>query len=57
MQGLIGLVILVFDIIAILDIVKSKMDSGKKILCALLVIFLPLVGMVLYYVVGKKQLS
>ena len=57
MQGLIGLVVLIFDIIAILDIVKSKADSGKKILWVLLVIFLPLVGMVLYYAVGKKQLG
>ena len=57
MQGLIGLVVLVFDIIAILDIVKSKAESGKKILWALLVICLPVIGMVLYYIVGKKQLS
>ncbi len=57
MQSLLGIIILVFDVIAIVDIVKSTAESGKKILWALLVILLPLIGMVLYYVVGKKQLS
>lgn len=55
MQALFGLVVLVLDIVAIVDIVKSSMDSGKKVLWILLVVFLPLIGMVLYFVIGKKK--
>ncbi|MFC1657865.1 PLDc N-terminal domain-containing protein [Candidatus Omnitrophota bacterium] len=55
MNGLIGLVVLVLDIIAIVDAVKSKMTSGKKILWIILVLIIPVVGMILYFLVGKKK--
>lgn len=55
MSGIIGLIILILDIVAIVDIVKSSMDSGKKILWLLLVILLPVIGLVLYFLIGKKK--
>jgi len=54
MSGLLGLVVLVLDVIAILDCVKSSMDSTKKILWIVLILVLPVIGLVLYYLVGKK---
>lgn len=55
MSGIIGLVVLVLDIVAIVDIFRSARDTGKKILWTLLVIFLPVVGMIVYFIVGKKK--
>jgi hypothetical protein len=55
MSGLIGLVVLVLDIIAIVDVVKSSMDTGKKVLWILLVLILPVIGMILYFLLGKKK--
>ena len=55
MQGLIGLVVLIADIVAILDAVKSNMDTGKKALWILLILVLPLIGVVLYFVLNKKK--
>ncbi|HPN73260.1 MAG TPA: PLD nuclease N-terminal domain-containing protein [Candidatus Omnitrophota bacterium] len=55
MGGLLGLVVLVLDIIAIVDIVKSSFDTGKKVLWLALVILLPVLGMVLYFLIGKKK--
>jgi|HubBroStandDraft_5_1064220.scaffolds.fasta_scaffold480620_2 hypothetical protein len=54
MYGLVGLVILVLDIIAIVDVLKSNDDTGKKLLWILLILFLPVVGMILYFLIGKK---
>jgi heme/copper-type cytochrome/quinol oxidase subunit 2 len=42
------------DIIAIVDVLKSSMDSEKKALWIILVILLPVVGMALYFLLGKK---
>jgi hypothetical protein len=53
--GLLGLVVLVLDIIAIIDLFKSSKDIGSKILWLILILLLPLVGMVLYFVVAKKK--
>lgn len=55
MGALIGLVVLVLDIIAIVDAVKSSMDTGKKVLWIILVLVLPIAGMILYFLVGKKK--
>jgi len=55
MQGLLGIIVLVLDIIAIVDCVKSSFDTGKKILWIVLILVLPVVGMILYYVIGKKK--
>ena len=54
MGGILGLLILVLDIIAIVDVLKSSMDTGKKALWIILVLILPVVGMVLYFLIGKK---
>ena len=52
MERLIYLAILVVDVIVILDILKSNKDNEKKILWIIAVIFLPLLGPILYYFIG-----
>jgi hypothetical protein len=54
MKGLLSIVILVLDIIAIIDVIKSSMDTGKKVLWIVLIILLPVIGLILYYLVGRK---
>ena len=54
MGGILGLIVLVLDIIAIVDVLKSSMDTGKKALWIILVLILPVIGMVLYFLIGKK---
>lgn len=56
MGAFLGLVVLVLDIIAIVDLLKSAKDTGKKVLWILLIIILPLIGMILYFLLGKKNL-
>jgi hypothetical protein len=55
MYPLFGLVVLVLDIIAIVDCLKSNADTVKKLLWILLILFLPLIGMLLYFLVGRGK--
>jgi len=55
MTNLLGLVVLVADIIAIVDCLKSAKETGKKVIWILAILLLPLVGMILYFVIGKKK--
>ena len=50
-----GLLILVLDVVALVSLLKSSADSGTKILWALLIIFLPVLGMVLYFLMGPGR--
>jgi len=54
MIGILGLLVLVLDIIAIVDVIKSSDDGEKKTLWILLILVLPVVGMILYFIMGKK---
>jgi len=54
MGRLISFIILVIDIVVIIDIIRSSKDTEKKILWIIAVVFLPVLGPILYYVVGKK---
>jgi hypothetical protein len=54
MGGVLGLLVLVLDIIAIVDVLKSSVDTGKKALWIILILILPIIGMVLYFLIGKK---
>lgn len=53
--GIVGFLVIVLDIIAIVDALQSSMDTNKKTLWIILILFLPVIGMVLYFLMGKKQ--
>ncbi len=55
MGGILGIIVLVLDIVAILDIVKSAKTTTQKLLWVLIVLVLPFVGMIAYFLIGKKQ--
>ena len=52
---LFGLLVLVLDIIAIYSILKSSADSGTKLLWIVLVVLLPVIGMILYFLMGPGR--
>lgn len=54
MSRLIYLIVLIIDVMVVMDILRSNKDMEKKILWIIAVIFLPILGPVLYYVIGKK---
>jgi hypothetical protein len=55
MFRLLGVLVFVLDIIAIVSILKSSADSGTKILWMVLVILLPFLGMILYFLMGPGR--
>jgi len=55
MYSIFGLIILVLDIIALVSLIQSGADTGTKVLWALLIIFLPVIGMILYFLMGPGR--
>lgn len=53
-RGLWGLLVLIADIWAIVNIVQSGADTGRKVLWVVLVIVLPVVGFVLWFFLGPR---
>lgn len=52
---LILLLPVIFWVVALVDILKSNFQGNNKIIWVLVVIFLPLIGAVLYFAIGRSQ--
>ena len=52
--GLIGLIILIIDVWAIIKVVQSGAGTGAKVLWVVLILVLPLLGLLLWYLMGPK---
>ncbi len=52
--GLWGLIVLVADVWALINILQSGADTGTKVLWVVLVVFLPVLGFILWYFIGPK---
>ena len=53
-QGLGGLIVLIADVWAIVNIFQSVAETAKKVLWTVLVIVLPVVGCILWFFLGPK---
>lgn len=53
-NGLWGLLILIGDIWAIINILQSSASNEKKLLWIVVVVLLPLVGLILWYFLGPR---
>lgn len=54
-SGLIGLLILVADIWAIVNVMQSGASTGSKVLWVVLILILPLLGLILWFFLGPKS--
>ena len=53
-QGLGGLIILVADVWAIVNIFQSGASTGNKVLWTVLVVVLPILGFILWFFLGPR---
>ena len=54
-EGLLGLLILIADVWAILNVFQSSESTGSKALWIVLVLVLPVLGFVIWYFAGPKS--
>ena len=59
MIGFIEILIILFAIltplIALIDIQKSKFENNNKLIWIIVVLFLNIIGSILYFAIGRKQ--
>ena len=55
LTGLLGFIILVADIYAVLRIAQSSASNGKKAIWIAVVIVLPVLGLIIWYLMGPGK--
>lgn len=54
-SGIMGVLVLIADVWAILNIFQSASSNGSKALWIVLVLVLPLLGVIIWYFAGPRQ--
>ena len=54
-SGALGVLILIGDIWALINILQSSAANSKKLLWVVVVVLLPLVGLILWYFMGPRD--
>jgi len=55
MYSLLGAVVLILDIIALVKLLQSGAEAGTKILWVVIIVLLPFLGMILYFLMGPGR--
>jgi hypothetical protein len=55
--GIGGLIVLIADVWAIINIVQSSATSGNKLLWVVLVVLLPVVGFLIWLALGPRSVK
>ncbi len=50
-----GVVVLVLDIVALVKLLQSGANAGTKILWVVVIVLLPFLGMILYFLMGPGR--
>jgi hypothetical protein len=53
--GILGFVLLVADIWAIVNVFQSRTTTGKKVFWIVLILLLPVIGLILWFLAGPKS--
>ena len=53
--GIVGLLVLILDIWAIINIIGAGASVGSKLLWILLIILLPVIGVILWFFLGPRS--
>jgi len=53
--GLFGLLLLIADIWAIIHVAQSTAGIGRKVLWIVLILLLPLLGLILWFLLGPRS--
>ena len=48
-------IVFILPLVALIDIIKSKFHGNDAILLALIVIFVPLIGPIIYFILGPSK--
>jgi len=52
--GLLGLIIFVLDVVAIINILGSGAPATEKLLWVVVILLLPVVGLIIWWLMGRK---
>lgn len=54
LHAIFGLIILVLDVVAIVSVLGGTSSGGRKLLWVLVILVFPVIGVILYFLIGQS---
>ncbi len=55
LSGVLAVTVLVLDVVAVFHVWRSRIEIGRKIIWSLVIVLLPVVGLVMWFVAGASH--
>ena len=52
---ILSIVLLILPVLTLIDLLRNRFVNNDKLVWTIVVVFLPLIGSVLYWTIGRKQ--
>jgi hypothetical protein len=54
--GLFGLLVLILDVWAVVNVIQSRTSTGTKVLWVVLILLLPIIGLLIWVFAGPRSI-
>jgi hypothetical protein len=54
--GLFGLLVLILDVWAVVNVIQSRTSTGAKVLWVVLILLLPIIGLLIWVFAGPRSI-
>jgi hypothetical protein len=55
LEFLFGIIVFILDVVAIISVLAGPASTGRKVLWILAIVFFPVIGVILYFLIGKRR--
>jgi len=55
--GLLGLIILIADVWAIINVIGSAASTGSKVVWVVVILILPILGLIIWLIAGPRKVA
>lgn len=55
LSGILAVVVLVLDVLAIVQVWRTRIEPGRKIIWSMVIVLLPVVGLVMWFVASGSR--
>lgn len=55
LSGILAILVLVLDVLAIVQVWRSRIEIGRKVIWSLVIVLLPVVGLVMWFIAASHS--
>lgn len=55
LSSILAVLVLILDVVAIVQVMRTRIETGRKIIWSLVIVLLPVVGLIMWFVAAESR--